>query len=83
MADLESLGVPIETPIITRCSRCSGVDFRIPENPKPDDQVMCAGCGAVGRYGDLQASALNQTAEHGMAEVKDILRRAGFEISEK
>lgn len=41
-----------------KCSACGSTSFLKPDNPKPDDVIACAGCGATGRYADIQAAAV-------------------------
>lgn len=44
-----------------RCAACGSDQFIQPDgDPKPDDAITCAGCGAVGKYGDIQSAAVEQ-----------------------
>lgn len=40
------------------CDKCGSKEFELPKNPRPDDTVTCASCGASGRYADLQRQAV-------------------------
>lgn len=54
------------------CLACGSKDFKFPSDPKPDDLVTCAGCGATSRYEDVQKTALEQ----GQKAVVDMVRDA-------
>lgn len=47
--------------ITFKCSKCGSPDFKIPANPKPNDMVVCNGCGASRQYGDIQREAIKQS----------------------
>ena len=42
------------------CAKCGSKDFKIPENPQPNDIVSCVGCGSESSYQDLQAKAIKE-----------------------
>lgn len=58
--------------VTVKCGRCGSTQFRLPENPKPADQVTCAGCGATSRYDRLQAGAVKEVKKH----VEDLFKDA-------
>ena len=45
------------------CTRCGSKQFQIPTNPKPDDMVVCSGCGGQAKYGVIMDSASNQAKD--------------------
>lgn len=55
-----------------KCAKCGSMEFRVPTNPRPDDVISCVGCGAAGKYRDLQADALAQ----GKKAIEDLAREA-------
>lgn len=60
------------------CSCCRRKKFEIPANPKPNDMVTCARCGASARYKDIQASAVKQAEKAVEKSLRDALKKAGF-----
>lgn len=60
-------------PAVVRCRECGSQDFRYPTDPKPDDAVACAGCGATWRFDEFQRAAVEQAQQ----AVLDALR-SGF-----
>jgi hypothetical protein len=54
------------------CAECGSKEIQFPDNPQPDDMVICMGCGASNRYDEIQkiAAKLEQDA------VTDIVRDA-------
>ena len=62
-----------------KCSKCGSSKFDIPTNPKPNDVITCAGCGATGRYDDIKTKA----TELAKAEVERKLRDAFKGFGEK
>lgn len=58
------------------CARCGSAKFEFPsKNPRPDDVIICAKCGASGRYGDIQAEAVRQAKKHAEKMFKDIFKK--------
>lgn len=56
-----------------KCAKCGSDKFQFPsKNPRPDDVITCAGCGASGRYKDIQAEAMRQAKK----EVEKIFKNA-------
>ena len=51
------------------CSTCGGENFRGPQHPKPDDTVLCTGCGMQSRYADLEAESIARSKR--LREMKD------------
>ena len=43
------------------CSMCGGASFRSPQNPKPDDRILCNGCGIQRTYRELEAESIART----------------------
>jgi len=42
------------------CSNCGSNNFKVPTDPKPDDIIICGGCGGQEKYGVLKRSAIKQ-----------------------
>ena len=63
------------------CSNCGGTQFNVPDDPQPDDPVTCAGCGATGRYEDVQNAMVAQAKSAVEQSMHDILGKAGFKFS--
>ncbi len=45
--------------LTVQCAKCGSTKFSLPTNPQASDKATCAGCGAVGRYGDLQKQSID------------------------
>lgn len=60
-----------------KCS-CGSAKFEMPSNPKANDTIKCAKCGATGKYGDVMGQARKQAASAVEKQLKDALRKAGF-----
>lgn len=59
-----------KTTITLRCAACGGDQFERPGNPKAEDKVTCAGCGATGTYGQLMQSAKKQVMDQVTADLR-------------
>ena len=59
------------------CSACGNEKFHQPTNPKPNDQITCAGCGAHSTYGELQRQAEKQLQKIANHAAKEIARKLG------
>lgn len=60
--------------ISLKCSKCGSSSFKLPTDPKPDDMIVCAGCGATARYKDVQAQALDQASKFVEDLARDIFK---------
>ena len=58
--------------IIFKCLKCESTDFEIPRNPKAEDMITCVGCGASGKYADVQNEAIKQAKK----VVEDMAKKA-------
>lgn len=56
------------------CSTCRSKKFEYPANPKPNDKVVCTGCGATSKYGELQAQAEKEAKKMLEKVAKNIFR---------
>ena len=65
--------------IDVKCPSCGGDFEQFSADPKPDDMIVCRGCGAKIRYADFQAIADNQVAEALDKAIRDMLKGSGFE----
>lgn len=65
----------MSTTLRFQCAKCGSDKFEIPDDPKPDDTITCAGCGAQGRYGDIQSSARRQAKNAVEKVLGDIVKR--------
>lgn len=63
--------------ISVRCS-CGSNKFDMPPNPRANDTIKCAKCGATGKYGDVMGQAKKQAVSVAEKKLKDALRKAGF-----
>ena len=68
--------------ITIRCGRCGSEQFRLPNSPpQPDDVIECTGCGATGRYRDIQADAVRLAKAHMERAVRDAFKGVkGFKL---
>jgi predicted nucleic acid-binding Zn-ribbon protein len=53
------------------CVHCGSQEFKYPDNPQPNDEVTCTGCGRTARFGDLQKSAVEQA----FAQAAEVVRK--------
>lgn len=61
--------------ITLRCAHCGSEQFEFPSSsPDPDDVIVCAGCGARGRYADIQAEALKLATKHIQNAVRQVFK---------
>lgn len=47
----------MSTKITFNCVKCGSPDFKIPDNPQPDDIIICVECGKDDTYGSIQTEA--------------------------
>jgi uncharacterized Zn finger protein len=69
-----------ESKINLKCSHCGSELFEIPSTRRPYDIIKCAGCGAQGRYGDVQASAVSQAKKVIQDQLATAFKKAGFRV---
>jgi len=61
-----------------KCTGCGSKHFEIPKHTNPNDTITCTGCGATGRYADIQAVAIKLAKESVLMQMKNALGKAGF-----
>jgi hypothetical protein len=68
-----SPGDPMEQrfSVNARCPQCGGEQFIKPNDPKPDDDVACNGCGAHWRFDEFQRMGVEQANKLGMDALRD------------
>ena len=59
------------------CS-CGSNKFKVPSNPKASDTISCAKCRAQEKYGILQKEISSKVKKQVEADLKKMLRKAGF-----
>lgn len=65
--------------ISLRCQRCGSEQFQMPRaDPRPEDVISCAGCGAQGRFDQIRADALRQAKEQVERALHDAFRGSRF-----
>jgi uncharacterized Zn finger protein len=57
------------------CGHCGSKQFSLPTTPRPSDDVTCAGCGAVGKYGDIQQQAIAKAKTEIERVLKDAFKK--------
>lgn len=61
-----------DSRLTLRCSACGSLKFIQPADPKPEDEITCAGCG---RKATVEATR-QQAIEAGKKLIADQLRQA-------
>ena len=56
------------------CAECGSKDIKFPEDPQPGDMVICLGCGASNRYGEIQRIAAKLQLDAVTNMVRDALK---------
>ncbi len=70
--------------ITFKCNSCGSTTFIHPSDPKPDDVITCNGCGATGRYGDVQAAAIRLAKDHVQEALGDAFKGLkGWTVTKK
>ena len=57
-----------------KCAQCGSKDFEYPEDPKPDDYIICTKCGSKEKYGIVSQQAIEQAEKFITDMAKDAFK---------
>lgn len=58
-----------------RCAHCGSDLTESSDDPRDEDTITCAGCGAIGKRGEIKAAALKQAMELATKVARDAFRK--------